>query len=223
VTATPVAVPRQISEQVWPPASTPTWGTTEADDSLPFKLVGRPWWKKSALYLTAAGVGAVLIALRLSMDRPAPLPPERVTLEVISIPPGARLFIDGKDAGLTPVTLERLHPGTALKLRVELDRHEVWERGETVTATPNGKLIASLKPILGELHVDSAPLGAEVFLNNKSIGVTPLTKSDMDPFVDGVVEVRKVGFKPVRRPFSWGGQRRIDVRVELLPAKDKPI
>jgi hypothetical protein len=157
------------------------------------------------------------------MDRPPPLPPERVALEVISIPPGARLFVDGKDAGLTPVTLDRLPPGKALQLRIELERHEVWERGETVTTAPNGKLIASLKPILGELHIESVPLGAEVFLNNKSMGVTPLTRSDMDPFVDGVVEVRKVGFKPVRRPFAWAGQRRIEMRVELLPARDKPI
>src|SRR5262249_13885534 len=98
--------------------------------------------------------------------------------------------------------------------------HDAWERDEKVTETQGAKLIAALKPIRGELRVDSIPLGAEVYLGNQSIGVTPLVKSDMDPSSDGTVEVRKAGFKPVRKTFAWNGGRKVDVEVELLPAKE---
>ncbi len=206
-------------ERVWPPASTPAWGTTDADDSLPFKLVRRMPWRRIALYGGAACAVAGAVALAVAYATRPPPPPEFAAIEVISIPPGARLAVDGRDAGSTPVTLDRLPIGSTLKLRLELDRHEPWERGEVVGAQ-GGKIIASLRPVLGELVVDSAPLGAEVFLNNKSLGVTPLNKTDMDPYTDGVIEVRKAGFKPVRRPMTWSGQRRVELRVELLPARE---
>src|SRR5262249_39351518 len=109
--------------------------------------------------------------------------------------------------------------GSTLKLRLALDRHEPWERSEPVGAA-GGKIIASLKPILGELVVDSTPPGAEGVLNNKSIGVTPLSETAMGPRADGGAEARKVGFKPVRRALTWSGQRRVELRVELLPARE---
>jgi hypothetical protein len=219
VSATAAAWPAERPERVWPPASTPAWGTTDADDSLPFKLVRRMPWRRIALFGGAACVVAAAVALGVAYATRPPPPPEFAAIEIISIPPGARVAVDGRDSGTTPLTLDRQPIGSTLKLRVELDRHEPWERSEQV-GSQNGKIIASLKPILGELVVDGTPLGAEVFLNNKSIGVTPLTKTDMDPYADGVVEVRKIGFKPVRRPLTWAGQRRVELRVELLPARE---
>jgi hypothetical protein len=206
-------------ERVWPPAATPEWGTSDADDSLPFKLVRRMPWRRIALGGGAACIVAAAVALAVAWATRPPPPPEFASIEIISIPPGARLSVDGRDAGTTPVTLDRLPIGSRLKMRIDLDRHEPWERSDAVGAN-GGKIIASLKPILGELVVDGTPLGAEVFLNNKSIGVLPLRKGDMDPYADGVVEVRKVGFKPVRRPFTWSGDRRVELRVELLPARE---
>jgi CRISPR/Cas system-associated exonuclease Cas4 (RecB family) len=77
------------------------------------------------------------------------------------------------------------------------------------------KLVASLRPIVGTLRVDSAPVGAEVFLDNRSLGLTPLVRPDMDPYVDGTVEVRKQGHRPARQALRWEGQREARLRFEL--------
>jgi hypothetical protein len=60
-----------------------------------------------------------------------------------------------------------------------------------------------LKPIRGTLTVISNPPGAEVLFGSRSLGVTPLVIRDMDPFVDGTVEVRKEGHRPARQALTW--------------------
>ena len=78
---------------------------------------------------------------------------------------------------------------------------------------------AALKPIHGKLAVDSVPPGAEVFLGNQSLGRTPLVRVDMDPFVDGVIEVRLRGHRPERQRLSWRGQRTAKLVFTLRPGK----
>jgi hypothetical protein len=105
-------------------------------------------------------------------------------------------------------------------LRIELDQFEAWQREERIPEPRQVKIVASLKPILGTLKVDSSPVGAEVFVNNRSVGVTPLERPDLSPFVDGTVEVRKQGFKPSRQPLEWRGGRQVALNFALQPTKE---
>jgi hypothetical protein len=98
-----------------------------------------------------------------------------------------------------------------------MDRYDPWERMEKISEARTSKIVASLKPIVGVLKVSSTPLGADVFLNNKPLGTTPLEKADLDPFADGTVEVRKIGYKPQRQPLTWQGGRSVDLKFELVP------
>jgi hypothetical protein len=98
-----------------------------------------------------------------------------------------------------------------------MDRYDPWERDEKVAEARTTKIVASLKPIVGVLRVSSNPIGADVFLNNKPLGTTPLEKTDLDPFVDGTVEVRKIGYKPLRQPLQWQGGRTAELKFELVP------
>jgi hypothetical protein len=169
-------------------------------------------WAIVGIIVALAGVAAIAIALTSRGDE------TRATLgsmEIISLPPGATVSIDGRAAGTTPLTLDALPVGKTVRLRLEMNRHDVWEREEKVASAARFKVIAQLKEIRGTLRVVSRPAGAEVFLNNQSIGVTPLERTDLDPFTDGVLELRKQGHKPRRVPLTWAGKRSLDLPVEL--------
>src|SRR5262249_49492008 len=143
---------------------------------------------------------------------------EDASAEIISIPAGARLTVDGKEVGTTPATIDHIALDRPITIRVDLDRYEPWQRTERLAEPRAFKMVASLKPILGTLRVDSNPVGAEVFLDNRSLGWTPLVRADMNPFVDGTIEVRKQGFRPSRQGLKWEGKTEAQLRLELAPA-----
>jgi serine/threonine-protein kinase len=113
---------------------------------------------------------------------------------VRSSPSGAAVFLDGHDAGRTPVAVRDLEPGTH-RLRVVRDGYEAQERRVVITATqPAQSIIMNLEPrrggevrasqssapetiekYTGALVVESRPAGAKVFIDNKLVGTTPLS------------------------------------------------
>jgi len=167
-----------------------------------------------AFMVVAGGVAAV-VALVAAREAPPPAPTQ---LEVISIPPGAQVTVDGKRTGVTPLPLDKVEPGKTYKLIVELAKYERWERQVVTERGRTVKVIAALKPILGVLRVDSTPQGAEVYLGPQSqpIGRTPLTKENMDPFDDVDVEVRLKGYRPDRQRVHWGGLREQSVSFRMV-------
>jgi eukaryotic-like serine/threonine-protein kinase len=216
-TALPSLASAPLPSTVWPPHTT----DEEGDDFFGLGAkIGASRLTRRHLFLglvaiaVLVGIGALLVAA-LSQ----PNVPEYATVDVISIPPHARVLVDGKELGATPLTLERVALERPFALRVELAQYEPWSQSEPITQA-HVSVVASLKPILGTLKVESNPLGAEVFVNNRSIGLTPLERADLSPFQDGTVEVRKIGFKPQRQALEWKGGRAVSLRFDLPPAKD---
>ena len=113
---------------------------------------------------------------------------------VRSSPAGARVTLDGRDVGVTPVTLRALTFGTHTVL-ITRDGYLDDERRVAVSATrPAQSLIVELsrtrdgRPNAGEgtptrftagLVVESRPSGAKVFLNGEPVGSTPLNLSSV--------------------------------------------
>jgi hypothetical protein len=61
-----------------------------------------------------------------------------------STPPGARIRIDGRDLGPTPLTVRQLRPGThALELR--MPGYKPWSQRLTVAAGENRRITAALE------------------------------------------------------------------------------
>jgi hypothetical protein len=169
-------------------------------------------------FIVVAGAVAVVVAVVASREGPAASPTQ---LEVISIPPGAEVTVDGKREGVTPLLLDKVEPGKSYKLIVELAKYERWDRQEVATEKGRTvKVIAALKPILGIMHVESTPPGAEVYVGpqSQSIGRTPLVRENMDPFVDVDVEVRLKGYKPDRQRLQWTGARERTLSFKLVPS-----
>jgi hypothetical protein len=115
-------------------------------------------------------------------------------LLVRSRPAGARVSVDGKDYGPTPATVRDLARG-AHRVRIVHDGYGAEERRIVITPSrlaqsmsvaltrARGAATARTAPIAGTsasrfagaLVVDSRPAGAQVFLDGKLAGTTPMT------------------------------------------------
>ena len=75
-------------------------------------------------------------------------PPAATTGEIYvdSRPRGARVFIDGKEVGVTPVQLTAQPPGRRV-VRLELADHQPWTETRTVVAGELARVTGSLERI----------------------------------------------------------------------------
>jgi len=94
-------------------------------------------------------------------------------IEVRSEPSGAKVYLDGKEVGETPVVLPGIKPGPH-SIRIVKDGYEPYEVGETVE-TGRKRIVASLKRVVkeGELIVRSEPSGGTVVIDGTSVGTSP--------------------------------------------------
>lgn len=99
---------------------------------------------------------------------------------------GARLFIDDKEAGTFPTGPKAVTAGEHI-LQVKrvgyapLTKKVVAAKGKVTDVT------LSIEAVAGVLSVESDLLGAEVWVNDKRVGVTPLRDVEVAP---GPIEVR---------------------------------
>jgi serine/threonine-protein kinase len=119
----------------------------------------------------------------------APAPAANGRLLIRSTPSGARVVLDGRNVGTTPVTVRDLAAGTHT-VRVERGGYGSEQRRVSITADrPAQSMLVELTPTrraapqsgryIAPLFVDSRPSGARVFLNGKPIGTTPLAMSEV--------------------------------------------
>ncbi|HZI94183.1 MAG TPA: PEGA domain-containing protein [Patescibacteria group bacterium] len=144
----------------------------------------------------------VVVAGGARLERSLRLVPNARDLLVTTTPAGAKVSLDGKEAGATfgaagaeyaemasrlgvsladisaPLQVGHVSPGTHL-LKIEKDCYEQQALSITVTIDPNDLLPVRYEPIklspsLGGMMLDSSPTGAEAILDGKPVGKTPL-------------------------------------------------
>jgi hypothetical protein len=87
----------------------------------------------------------------------------------------------------------------------------------TVTATPLSTAPASVtSEDHGLFRIESAPLGAEVYVDGDFVGTTPIAELSLTVGKHDV-ELRKKGFTPWKRPLSVSAGARATVAAELEP------
>lgn len=161
----------------------------------------------------------VAVAETSAAERPEPaakpvVPPKRPAaaagrLLVRSTPAGALVTVDGKGFGRTPLTLRELalashtvvvsKPGfTSETRRITLTgRAPSSTLSVTLTTDRAGRSGAAAKPAAtGSVTVDSRPRGAQVTIDGRAVGATPLSAPGLSPGVH-TVRVELAGYKPV--------------------------
>ena len=111
-----------------------------------------------------------------------------------STPAGARVTVDGRDSGVTPIAVRELANGTH-HVVVTRDGYAPTERRVVITASRpaqsitvaldrmNASATSGAEPepaggaerFVGTLQVDSRPTGAKVFVDGRLVGSTPVS------------------------------------------------
>lgn len=95
------------------------------------------------------------------------------SLDVISKPLGASIKINGKDYGTTPNTINKLLIG---EYNLELSKSGYGKVNMTITIEESKELSVDTALINAkEVRINSNPIGAKLFVNDKFVGVTPYT------------------------------------------------
>jgi len=143
-------------------------------------------------------------------------PDTKAILRIDSIPPGARVTVNGTALDAPTPSSIPVAPNQPNTIRLELEGYETWEEqavtvplGETLRIRP--RLVARV----ASLSVTTHPDGAEVFLDDQRLGVTPLERSDLRPGKGRLLTVRKDGYRAL--------SMRIDLTVDHPLSIDRQL
>jgi hypothetical protein len=99
-------------------------------------------------------------------------------LEITANVDGPAAIVDGRAVGAAPRTVGDLAPG-AHRVRLELAGYEPWDGEAHVTPGHTARVSARLVRTPTRLRVDSDVAGAQVFIDQKYVGITPLDLADV--------------------------------------------
>ena len=170
-------------------------------------------------------------------QKPTPAAAAAVTapgrLLVRSTPAGARVFVDGREHGQTPATIRDLARG-AHRVRITRDGYVAEERRvghhrRAARAVADGRAEADRarggvdarrraarrrRRSAGALTVDSRPTGAQVFLDGKLVGTTPLSLPQVAAG-EHAVRLEHDGYRRWSSSIRVGGGQRQRVTASL--------
>ena len=93
------------------------------------------------------------------------------TLYLVSVPEGARFYLNGEARGKGPLAITGLTPGD-YKVRAELDGYGVLERTVSIGNGESAREEFKLSNVMGRLEVRSSPAGAQVVFDGRVLGTT---------------------------------------------------
>jgi len=135
-------------------------------------------------------------------------------LDVDSQPQGVAVIVDGKDRGVTPLSIFDLKPGRHhLRCRLagyeERDRFFVLEEGRPLSRN------VVMEPTKGLLLVKSEPAGCNISVDNVSVGMTPRLITTLDAKDTHKVELRKAGYRTSTFEVRFSGRTPV-MRTETM-------
>jgi hypothetical protein len=178
----PVARPaRTFDDLVTSFGNTPDEPDTQ-DETTAGKFDFKKRWPIAAAAVAVIAIaGAGIPAVRHFGGGSAAAPTADGTLTVNTNPPGAHVFVDGVERGMTPLSVA-LKPGThALELR-----GDGTPRLMPITVTGGAELsqyieLPKTAATFGQLQVRTEPAGARVSVDGLPRGTSPVTVGDLTP------------------------------------------
>jgi thiol-disulfide isomerase/thioredoxin len=147
------------------------------------------------------------------------LDPTFTVLEVRSRPSRAKVWLDGREVGVTPLSQEVDEGEHELRIAADERSHKPWKGRVTTTRRTPAHVDAELEAILGRLVVSTTPPDAEVRIDGKPEGLSPVVVPEL---LGGPhrVEVKLQGYRAEERTLEVQGSRenRLDFKlVQMLP------
>ncbi|HMJ84704.1 MAG TPA: PEGA domain-containing protein [Vicinamibacterales bacterium] len=178
----PVAPPARIFEESVTPYEI-AFGEPDTQHETSAKKFDfkKRWPIAAAAVALLAIAGAGIPAVRHFGGAGAAAPTAEGTLTVNTNPPGAKVFVDGVERGMTPLSVA-LKPGThALELR-----GDGTPRLMPITVTAGAELsqyieLPKTAATFGQLQVRTEPAGARVSVDGLPRGTSPVTVGDLTP------------------------------------------
>lgn len=115
--------------------------------------------------------------------------PRRVTVEmdsnsgslvVTSSPSGATLFLDGRNEGITPVSIPRVPQGER-DVRIQLAGYETYQTTLRISPDDTSRVDATLEAMPGSLEVVTIPTGSRIYVNDEFRGESPVALEGLRP------------------------------------------
>jgi hypothetical protein len=101
-------------------------------------------------------------------------------LSVVANPPEAKIFLNDKLMGISPLELSSILPGN-YDLKIILSGYDAWQKRIAIPPAQkiqvNANLIKSISH--GEIFIDSIPSGAVIFIDSHHLGATPKKITDI--------------------------------------------
>jgi len=140
-------------------------------------------------------------------------------VSVTTVPAGARIDVDGVEVARTPLTgplrvAEGSHVIGAVAEGYAHARKEIIVAGNA-DASVNFELILSTAKRPANLTIRSRTVDAEVLLDDKSLGKTPLSSSLAVPAGQHTVELRRAGYQSRKQQVEVGESSTAEVALDL--------
>ena len=153
-----------------------------------------------------------------------PVPSRKATLSVSANVTGARVLVDGRSVGKTPLDDKAVSPGTH-RLRVEAEGYDAYEKRIRVESGRAMSLYVDLSeagPSQGRIFVETAPEGARVRILN--IGPAFYQGMDLDPGRYHV-EVSSDGYETEKRwvSLSAGEDETVSMRLTAVRVEQPAV
>ncbi len=156
---------------------------------------------------------AFFIVGRAAVTPVQPVQPGTGTLSVNSTPSGAQVLVEGRVVGSTPINLV-LRPGR-VDLELRLGGYQVFRTSAQIRPGETTVINADLTPVVqnGLLQINSNPQGAQVLVNGRVVGNTPLNLTVQPGRYD--LELRLGGYQGFRTSVMVGNAQTVPVNVNL--------
>jgi tetratricopeptide (TPR) repeat protein len=151
------------------------------------------------------------------------IPPSYAKIKVTSTPSFAKIYLNDTYKGTTPLTINQLKPGD-YQLKLSKEGYQDWSKKVTIVTSKTNTFSISLiaipkpAPVYGQLSINSTP-AAQVFLNNKTKGATPLTLDNMEPDIY-TLKLTREGYEDWEQEVSIAANQITKVNIYLK--KDIP-
>jgi hypothetical protein len=119
------------------------------------------------------------------------------TLDVVSDPEGAEIFVNGISRGQAPCRIDRISGG-AMTLEIKANGFLPQKRDISLAAGEVQKVEFKLLPLPGTLRIVSIPDGGRVYIDDEFKGETPFDLTNAKPATYRV-RVERAGHEPIAR------------------------